>query len=222
MSNACLFSGGKDSTLALHKAVELGIKIDLLITFESKNEYSYMFHYPNIEATKLQAMALGIKQIFVKTEGVKEEELEDIEKALIDNKVKVLVTGAVASKYQKDRIEAICKKYAIDCVSPLWQIDPVDELNELAEKFEVIVTQVTSEGFDESFLGARIDKKMIEKLQKLYEKYRINRLFEGGEAESFVLDAPLFKEKIVIKESEKQWDGKMGRFLIKSAELVKK
>ncbi len=65
MSNACLFSGGKDSTLALHKIVEKGIKIDLLITFLSENKFSYMFHYPNARQTELQAKALGIKQIFI-------------------------------------------------------------------------------------------------------------------------------------------------------------
>lgn len=222
MTNACLFSGGKDSTLALHRVIESGVKIDLLITFESKNEYSYMFHYPNIKLTSLQAGALGIPQVFVKTEGMKEEELADIEAALLEHDVKLLVTGAVASAYQKNRIEAICSRFGIKCLSPLWQIDPLIELNELAEKFEVIITQVTSEGFDESFLGAKIDKKMIEKIQKLYERYRINRLFEGGEAESFVLNAPLFKKRIKIKESEKTWDGKTGRFLIKDAILVDK
>lgn len=222
MSNACLFSGGKDSVLALHKAIESGIKIDLLITFVSKNEYSYMFHYPNIESTKLQAEALGLKQIFVDSEGVKEEELKDIEKALVNNNVTVLATGAVASTYQKSRIEAIAKKLNIDCRSPLWQIDPITELMELAKGYDAIITQVTSEGFDESFLGARIDFKMIERLQGLYERYKINRLFEGGEAESFVLNAPLFRKKIEIRESEKIWNKGTGRFIIKKAELVDK
>ena len=48
MSNACLLSGGKDSTMALHKTIGLGVKIDLLITIVSKNKESYMFHYPNV------------------------------------------------------------------------------------------------------------------------------------------------------------------------------
>ncbi len=220
MSNACLFSGGKDSTLALHKAIGSGIEIDLLITFVSRNEFSYMFHYPNIESTKLQAEALGIRQVFVESAGVKEEELKDIERALAENQVATLVTGAVASAYQKSRIEAICTELNIKCISPLWGVDPIAELTELAERYEVIITQVTSEGFDESFLGARIDAKMIERLQKLYEKYKINRLFEGGEAESFVLDAPLFKKKIAVSDSEKVWNKGVGRFVIKKAELV--
>ena len=124
MTNACLFSGGKDSTLALHKAIAQGIKIDLLLTMQTENEYSYMFHYPNIDATKLQAEALGIKQIIIKTRGIKEDELRDLEAALVDNDVKLIVSGAIASTYQRDRIDAIAKSHGIKSITPLWGIAP--------------------------------------------------------------------------------------------------
>ena len=125
MTNACLFSGGKDSTLALHKVVNSGIKIELLITFLSENKFSYMFHYPNAKQTSLQAEALGIKQIFIKTEGKKEEELKDLEKALVENNVTLLVTGATYSRYQADRIQKITDKHKIENIAPLWHIDPI-------------------------------------------------------------------------------------------------
>ncbi len=222
MANACLFSGGKDSTMALHKAFELGIKVDLLITMKSKNPESYMFHYPNIELTALQAKALGIKQVFAETEGRKEEELKDLEDVLAKNNVKLLVTGATYSKYQADRINEIAKKLGIEHLAPLWHIDPIKELNEIAEKYEAIITSVSAEGLDESFLGKKIDKEMIAKLQELNRKHGINMLFEGGEAESFVLDAPLFKQKIAIKSAAKEYNGTSGRYLIKEADLVNK
>ncbi|MDE1825258.1 MAG: diphthine--ammonia ligase [Candidatus Micrarchaeota archaeon] len=217
MNSACLFSGGKDSALALHRAIEQGIKIDLLLTMKSKNQFSYMFHYPNIETTRLQAEALGIKQVFVETKGIKEEELADLERALLENNVKVLVTGAVASTYQKDRIEAIGKKLGIDVISPLWHIEPVKELKELTENFEVIITQVSAEGLDETFLGKRIDSEMIERLKAVSKKHGINMLFEGGEAETFVLDAPLFKKRIVIDQAKMVREGQIGRYLINRA-----
>ena len=47
-------------------------------------------------------------------------------------------------------------------------------------------------------------------------------LFEGGEAESFVLDAPLFKKKIVITKSHKEWSGSAGKYLIDEAHLTDK
>lgn len=222
MSNACLYSGGKDSTLALHKAIAAGAKIDLLITMLPENKESYMFHYPNLKFTSLQAEALGIRQVFVKTEGKKEDELKDLEKAFKEYDVKLLVTGATYSHYQADRIAKIAEKLRIENMAPLWHIEPLDELNELAEKFEVIISSVSAEGFDESYLGKRIDKEMIDKLMVLAFKYNINMLFEGGEAESFVLDAPLFKKRIKIKEATSKWDGSRGTYIIEDAELVSK
>ncbi|MGI0141521.1 MAG: diphthine--ammonia ligase [Candidatus Micrarchaeales archaeon] len=222
MVNASLFSGGKDSVLALHKAIESGIEIDLLITMQSANEYSYMFHYPNIDATGLQAEALGIKQIIMRTEGKSETELLDLESALVDNEVNLVVSGAIASNYQKERLDKITKAHSIKSVTPLWGIKPEVELEEITQNFDSIITQVSAEGFDKSYLGAKIDNAMVEKLKDLNSKYGINMLFEGGEAETFVRDAPLFKKKIVIDQSDTVWQGQVGRYLITKAHLADK
>ena len=216
---ACLFSGGKDSMLALHKVVESGKKVELLITMVAENEFSYMFHKPAVEFTPLQAEALGIRHIMGKTGGEKELELKDLENVLATNGISELITGAVASKYQKNRIDAICSELNITPVSPLWGINPVDELKEISLRFNAIITHVSAEGLDESFLGQRIDEAMIERLIKLHNKYKINMSFEGGEAESFVLDAPLFKKRIKIKRTHTVWDGQVGTYIIDDAEL---
>ncbi len=219
---AALFSGGKDSTLALHRMAERGKKSDLLLTMISENDFSYMFHKPNIMHTKLQAEALGIRQVFANTQGKKEEELGDLENVFVENGVTELITGAVASTYQKDRIEAICKRLRIECHSPLWKIDPMEELGVLSKDYNVIVTQVAAEGFDSSLLGKRIDSSMIEKLLRIHKKYKTNLLFEGGEAESFVLDAPLFKKRVEVRKSHLEKEGTVERYIIDEAELIKK
>lgn len=222
MANACLLSGGKDSTLALHKTIGMGIKIDLLISMMTKSKESYMFHYPNVKYTMLQAEALGIRQVFAETEGKKEEELADLERILTENDVKLLVTGATYSKYQGDRINNMAKALGIEHIAPLWHIEPRVELDEIAKDFEAIITAVASEGMDESMLGARIDESMIKKLEDLNRRYGINMLFEGGEAESFVLNAPLFKKRIVVERSHKEWNGNRGMLIIEQAKLVDK
>ncbi len=222
MSKAVLYSGGKDSTLALHKAVAMGVEIDLLITMISRNTHSYMFHYPNVRHTKLQAEALGIRQVFAETEGKKEEELADLESAFKENGVEVLVTGATYSRYQGDRINIIAKKMGIEHIAPLWHIDPLEELNELDRNFNAIITSVSAEGLGEDLLGRRIDQGVIRELQEANRKHGINMLFEGGEAESFVLNAPLFKKKIEVLKARKEWNGVSGAYLIEEARLAGK
>jgi ABC transporter with metal-binding/Fe-S-binding domain ATP-binding protein len=222
MSKAVLYSGGKDSTLALHKAVAMGVEIDLLITMISRNTHSYMFHYPNVRHTKLQAEALGIRQVFAETEGKKEEELADLERAFKENGVEVLVTGATYSRYQGDRINIIAKKMGIEHIAPLWHIDPLEELNELDRDFNAIITSVSAEGLGEDLLGRRIDQGVIRELQEANKKHGINMLFEGGEAESFVLNAPLFKKKIEVLKARKEWNGVSGAYFIEEARLAEK
>jgi diphthine-ammonia ligase len=222
MVNACLFSGGKDSTLALHKALEMGIKIDLLITMRSRNKESYMFHYPNIELTRLQAEALGIRHIFGETEGIKEEELNDLEKIFVENDVKLVITGATFSKYQGDRINAIADKLKIEHIAPLWHINPLEELNELSEKYNVIITSVSAEGLSTSLLGKKIDAGVISELIDANKKHGINLIFEGGEAETFVLDAPRFDKRIEVVEAHSEKKEPNGVYLIDRANLVPK
>ncbi len=219
---AALFSGGKDSTLAIHRAKALGKEVELLITMVSENDFSYMFHKPNINLTELQAEALGMKRAVYHTKGEKEKELADIELSLKENNVTELVTGAVASSYQKDRIGAICKRLSINAISPLWRIDPMEELEELSGNYDVIITQVAAEGFDESMLGSRIDAALIERLRSINARYRTSMLFEGGEAESLVLDAPMFRKRISIGKSHIERDGSVSRYVVDSAVLTDK
>ncbi|MGC8495878.1 MAG: diphthine--ammonia ligase [Candidatus Micrarchaeia archaeon] len=218
---AALFSGGKDSTLALHK-VHAESPVELLVTMIPSNDDSYMFHKANIMYTQLQALAMGIEQKMVVTEGRKEEELADLERAVVEYGVSELVTGATASEYQRKRIEDICNRHGIRHIAPLWHIDPLDELRELSRDYKAIITKVAAEGFDDTYLGALIDEQMINRLSGLSAKYGINMLFEGGEAESFVLDAPLFKKRIRIAKAHVEWHGMVGNYIIDEAELVGK
>ncbi len=219
---AVLYSGGKDSTLAIHKMQEKGRRIDRLISIVSENDFSYMFHKPNIQLTSLQAESMGIRHVFFDSLGEKEEELGDLEAALSQNNVTEVVTGAVASNYQKGRIDAICKKLGIVHHAPLWGIAPEKELKELAAKYNAIITLVAAEGFVDEMLGRRIDDELVKELVKLNERYRVHMLFEGGEAESFVLDAPLFRKRIAIKKAHKERMGMVGWYKIDEAELVDK
>jgi ABC transporter with metal-binding/Fe-S-binding domain ATP-binding protein len=221
-----LFSGGKDSTYALFKTMEKD-EVVCLISMISKNKGSYMFHTPNIEITKLQAEAIGLPMIQVDTEGKKEEELKDLEKAIKEAKerfsIEGLVTGAVESVYQSERIQKICKNLKISCINPLWKKDQEELLKELVNnKFKVIISGIFAYPLDGSWLGREIDEKTIRELVELSKKYHISPTGEGGEIETTVLDAPFFSKRIEILEAEKEAKDNSGVYIIKKAKLVSK
>ena len=221
-----LFSGGKDSSLALWKAKEFH-EVVCLITLVSESPESYMFHVPNIELTSMQAEAIGLPLLQRRTKGEKEKELDDLMKILRSAKKKFriegVVTGAIKSIYQASRIQRICHDLDLCCYSPLWLKDQIELLNELVENnFKVIISGVFAYPLDRTFLGKLIDDEMIKRLQELMERYGLNPAGEGGELETTVLDAPFFKERIEILDYEVSYRDNSGIFRIKNARLVEK
>ena len=202
-----LFSGGKDSCYATYLAKKSGYNLACLITIFSENPESYMFHTPSITKVKKQAEVMEIPLIIGNTKGEKEEELKDLEKAIKEAKTKyninVLVTGALHSEYQSSRIRKICEKLKIECYNPLWQKDELEYLNELINhNFKAIITGVFAYPLDKSWIGRAIDRKFIEDVIELNNKYKIHVAGEGGEFETFVLNCPLFKKSLRIKDKK--------------------
>ena len=186
MKLGVLFSGGKDSTLALHMAAEHE-QVACLITLVSQNRESYMFHTPNIDVTTLQAEVLGLPLIRKATEGKKEEELADLEaaiaKAISRFHIEGVVTGAVESVYQSTRIQRICHRLGVWCLNPLWKRNQKELLEELlAKRFKVIVSGVFAYPLDESWLGRELNDDMVNSLVNLQKGLRGGTYLRKGEA----------------------------------------
>jgi len=221
-----LFSGGKDSTLALHYAKGKE-EVVCLITLVSENKESYMFHTPNINITALQAEALELPQIAKTTPGEKEKELLDLEEAIAEAarefQIQGVVTGAVESVYQSERVQRICNKLDLWCFNPLWKHDQKALLVELLKRrFKVVISGVFAYPLDEKWLGKQIDAPLISRLMELSKKHHISPSGEGGEIETTVLDAPQFKKKIEILNYTIEARGNSGVFKIDRARLVEK
>ena len=226
MKLGVLFSGGKDSTFALHMAAEHE-QVACLITLVSRNKESYMFHTPNIELTKLQAEALGLPLITWVTEGRKEEELEDLEQAIAEAirqfQIEGIVTGAVESVYQSTRIQRICQRLNVWCLNPLWKRNQQQLLEELVEKqFKAIISGIFAYPLDETWLGKKIDAELIGRLVELEKKFGISPSGEGGEIETTVLDAPMFNKRVEVLDFAVKARGNSGVFTITKARLVPK
>lgn len=215
MKLACLFSGGKDSCLALHKTVQEGHEIVYLLSILPANKDSFMFHKPDLKLLKKQAEMLGIKLIARKSKGEKDKELEDLEFLIkkVKGKVHGIVAGGLASNYQGERIKKLCDKHNLKLILPLWGYSADNLWQELFKNsFQVILTKISCEGIPREFLGKIITKEDYEKLKKLAERYKFRIDFEGGEAESAVLSMPEFKKELKIVFTIKS-EGKYRHFL---------
>ena len=225
MKLAALFSGGKDSTYAIFIAKKLGHTVDVLLTLHPYSDESHLLHYPNIRFTQLQSESMKIPQLIEKTTSDNpENESEKLNRLIVRAKenfsIEGIVHGGILSKYQKDNFSLICEKNKLEIVSPLWNKEPLSYMKELLdEKFEYIISTVSSDGLDDSWLGRKLNENDLDELQTLQKKFSFNLNFEGGEAETFVINCPLFEKPLLIQDSITEWDGYRGRFEILEAKL---
>ena len=225
MKLACFFSGGKDSTYAIHLTKKQGHEIVCLLSVFTKSEESHLLHHPNLKWTKLQSKSMNIPQLTISSSSDETNDelilLDKLLKNAIDEfEIEGLVHGGIKSKFQKEKFENLCTKLNLKIVSPLWDSEPKQYMNDLLESnFCFIMTTVSSDGLDDQWLGKLISKSDVQKLDNLSDKFGFNLNFEGGEAETFVIDCPLFSNSIKINKSTKNWDGYRGRFEIVDAEL---
>ena len=194
-----LFSGGKDSSYATFLAKKQGHELICLITILSENSDSYMFQHVSRGEIEKLGERVNLPVIFQETKGEKEKELLDLREGLKIAKEKYqiegIVTGAVASNYQLARIQKLCDALGLVTINPLWGIDAEEYWKLLLkDKFKVKIVKVAADGLTNEWLGKIIDKKNLEKLKKLRKKFRFDLRFEGGEAETQVMDCQLFKE----------------------------
>ncbi len=221
MKVAVIFSGGKDSTFAAWLASSFGWEVKALLTMLPHSDSSYMFHKPNVEWTPLQAEAMDLPLIMQRSSGEKLSELDDLKSLIQSIGIDGIVTGAIGSEYQKEKVDIICEELGLCSFSPLWHKEGGQLLRELADAgFEVVITSVSAEGLDESWLGKEIDSKCIDELLELSEKHGISVVGEGGEMETFVLYAPFFNKRLEMLKAEKKWDGVRGTLEIKDMKLT--
>jgi len=220
---AALISGGKDSMLALHHAVWSGHEVAYLVVMHPKRRDSWMFHTQNLHMTELISEALGMPLASAETTGIKELELRDLERLLAGLDVEGVVSGVIASKYQKERIDRLCRKLGLEHIAPLWGRDQEALLRELlAYRFSVIFVGVYAYGFSRDWLGRLLDEQAVAELMELNKRFAVSPVGEGGEYETLVLDAPLYRKKIRIEEVDCLWEDESGTLLIRKATLVDK
>ncbi|MEM3351882.1 MAG: diphthine--ammonia ligase, partial [Saccharolobus sp.] len=164
---------------------------------------SWMFQYPNVTYTKYQAEVMGFKLLTFTTSGEKNTELEDLKRAFIEAKkegAEGIVSGALLSDYQRLNISLVAEEVGLKTFTPLWRKNQAEYLKELVkEGFKFIITSASAYGFPFELVGKEINENNVETIIKAAIRYGFNPAFEGGEAETFVTYAPLFKRELKVK-----------------------
>jgi diphthine-ammonia ligase len=143
--------------------------------------------------------------------------------AVSQHNIEGIVTGAVESVYQASRVQRICNALNVWCFNPLWKHDQKALLKELVEKkYKVVISGIFAYPLDAKWLGKELDNQVISRLVELQGQYGISPSGEGGEIETTVLDAPLFKKRLEILDFEVEARGNSGVYRILQAKLVAK
>ncbi len=193
---AALTSGGKDSNAALYRMIRRNNEISCLITLRSENKNSYMFDSKKqVFDLEEQSEKLGIPLLIQKTKGEKEKELEDLQEAFNKSEkrygVEGVVAGALASTYQRDRVEKTAEKTGLKVFSPLWQENQENYMRWLLRTgFKIEITSVAARGLDESWEGKVLNQETVEELIELSKEYGFNAAGEGGEYETKIIGFP--------------------------------
>ncbi len=229
---AALFSGGKDSYLALELASEQGHSIDRLITVEAPAG-SYLYHTPAIQLTGVIAEALALPHERLElsstetgvtsSEAAAATEIEPLRDWIEDQLERSasftgIVSGVVASDYQYQLLREVCDRHDLELVTPLWGWDGRDVLEAvLARDVSVDIVAVAAEGLDRSWLGRRLDDSAIEELLTVADRYGIHPAGEGGEFETVVVDATRFSTPITYT-ADPIWEGTRGHLAVRDAQ----
>jgi len=211
---AILLSGGKDSNYAILIFNRKTGKMPCCAITVKAKENDMLFHYENVKWTELQCKSMGLPWIFT-------ESLEDaLKEAKEKYEAEGIITGGILSNYQKKYFESIAEKFKMSVYFPLWGVNQEEYMMQLVKDgIKYMIVKVAALGLGKEWLGKIIGVEETLELINLSRKYRFNPSFEGGEAETFVINSPLYKKTIVIKQFEIVWQKDSGIYLIKDATL---
>ena len=217
MRLASLYSGGKDSSFSLYVAEQMGHDIPYLVNVVPEDKASWIFHTPNLNVVPAIAEAMGKELILGRSTGEEDSDMEGLRQALDGLDIDGIVTGAVWSDYQWDRMNLVCGDLGLKFFAPMWRKDQDYLMEQMIDAgVEAVIVGCYAEGFDESWLGRPLNHETLADLRKLRDKYGISIMGEGGEYESLTLNSPSFRYPLKIAGSRKEWNRNNGLLCVDS------
>ena len=205
MEVAVLYSGGKDSTFALQHALDKGWNVKYLISVKPTRKDCYLFHYATVEHTKDFAKILGIPHYYAKCKAADPLKEANIVKDIVEKNQKkmrvdaVVLGGTGLQETQLKSIQTALRPLNVDAFASHAGEDHDLVMERMLDNgYEIMITQIASDGLKE-WLGKKITKENFSQLKKDSVKYGFHIGFEGGYADTLVIDCPLFTKKMVVE-----------------------
>ncbi len=197
------WSGGKDSCLALHKALSQGLEVKALVNFISEVNKKSSFHKIDSQLMKLQAECIGIpifqKEVPPNMEGYKDAFMDAVNLLKKEQGIKGMVFGDIALQEHLDWVTNTCNELQIETIEPLWGIDTKQVACEFINKgFKSVIVNLKRDLLGSEWVGRMFDFDFVNHC----ESKNVDVCGENGEFHTFVVDGPLFTKRIDVLESK--------------------
>jgi len=194
------WSGGKDSCLALHRAIRAGAAPKCLLTMLTEDGNRSRSHGLSTNVLRAQAASLGLPIIFKSTTW------NDYEEKFIEAASEIKNTGADCGVFgdidieaHREWVERVCECAGMRASEPLWKSARRDLLEEfIGEDFVAKIVVIKKELLEIKYLGRKLDLELVGE----FEKLGIDPSGENGEYHTVVTDGPIFKTPLAIEEKE--------------------
>ncbi len=193
---AVLWTGGKDSALALHLSLE-SYDIKKLICFVPADNRQFYAHPTQLMALQAQKISIPIEFVPI-SEPYKLSYRGQIEK-IKDNGIEVLITGDISTVGGMPNWIDEVAAGLVGVEKPLWELDRSAILDTLiSNNFEVICSLAYRKYFQTTIVGRYLDLELISQLKQL----PIDPCGEQGEYHTWVLDAPFFEAPVRLEGTQ--------------------
>jgi diphthine-ammonia ligase len=222
VKSAVLWTGGKDSALALHQSLASGIAVTDLITFAPVRP-DFIAHPLAVMRAQAQAMGIAHRVISIQ-EPYRENYIAALQSLRQDEGIGTLITGDIdLVGGLPNWVRECCQGLDIEVLTPLWGAAREMLMRSLlADGFQVIFSLVKSPWLDETWVGRTIDEGCIEQLNELGRRNGLDLCGENGEFHTLVLDGPLFSQCVHLETRQAQRRDNMMYLDIAKIELMPK
>jgi uncharacterized protein (TIGR00290 family) len=196
----CSWSGGKDSCLALYKAIKTGLDVKNLFTMCIEEGERTRSHGLRSQVVEAQTESLNLPLLTCNASWDQYEEkfvarLQSLHKEGIE----VGIFGDIDIEPNRQWEEKVCVRAGLKPYIPLWKVERSALLEEFLELgFKALVVASNEEKLGNRYLGRLLDSKLVEELTA----EGIDPSGEEGEYHTVVIDGPIFSKPIDLQPGE--------------------